>query len=179
MLRKCSVSRREGGRVPRTFGAPAPLPWPAARSCRARYLFARRSGLANHARPASPLYPTRHFVVSVSGHGGVPPWPSPTKLSRSVVLHRGHASRSAPAFGPSALRAPCYGADRLASPLCPVRCVVVPVIGNGRVRPLPGPQSVQVSAAGGRRVMSHAPATGTRFAFTYCAVLQSVRQSLR
>ncbi len=53
--------------------------------------------------------------------------------------------------------------------------VVVPVSGNGRVRPLPSPQSVQVSAAGGRRVMSHAPATGTRFAFTYCAVLQSGR----
>ncbi len=103
-----------------------------------------------HARPASPLYPTRHFVVSVSGHGGVPPWPSPTKLSRSFVLHRGHASRSAPSFGPSALRAPCYGADRPPSPLCPSRCVVVPVSGNGRVRLLPGPRSVQVSAAGGR-----------------------------
>ncbi len=82
-------------------------------------------------RPAVPrarsitALPGSLCCSSVSGHGGVPPWPSPTKLSRSFVPHRGHASRSAPAFGPSALRAPCYGADRLASPLYPVRCVVV------------------------------------------------------
>ncbi len=128
------------------------------------------------ARPRAPsitAIPSSGGVVSVSGHGGVPPWPGPTKLSRSFVLHRGHASRAAPAALP--LRGISPGSSRQASPLCPTRCVVVPVGGNGRVRPLPSPRSVQVSAAGGRRVMSHAPATGTRFAFTYCAVLQSVR----
>ena len=32
----------------------------------------------------SPLYPVRCFVVSASGHGGVPPCPSITRLSRGV-----------------------------------------------------------------------------------------------
>ncbi len=72
------------------------------------------------------------------------------------------------AFRPAVPRAPSITA-------LPNSGGVVSVSGHGGVPPWPGPRSVQVSAAGGRRVMSHAPATGTRFAFTYCAVLQSGR----
>ncbi len=158
------VSCREGGSVPRTFGAPPLLPCPATRSCRARYLLAWRSGLRCHARPASPLYPTRHFVVSVSGHGGVPPWPSPTRLSRSVVLHRGHASRSAPTFGPSALRAPCYGADRLASPLYPSRCVVAQSAATAGYGPCQVLGVFRFAPPVGAESCWRSPAAGTRFA---------------
>ena len=43
---------------------------------------------------------------------------NPSARQRKCHLHqRGHAGRSGPAFGPSALRAPCYGPTRPASPL--------------------------------------------------------------
>ncbi len=132
------------------------------------------------ARPRAPgitVVPNLGGVVSVSGHGGVPPWPSPTRLSRSFVLQRGHASRAAPAALP--LRGISPVSSRQASPLCPSRCVVARSVATAEYGPCQVLGVFRFTAAGGRRVMSHAPATGTRFAFTYCAVLQSVRQSLR
>jgi hypothetical protein len=74
----------------------------------------------------SPLYPVRCSVVSASGHGGVPPYPSATKLSRGV---RGSC-------GARPLRPPASLLHNAALPSVPAsRCAKAPLGAGHRCAP--------------------------------------------
>ena len=94
----------------------------------------------------SPLRCDRSLVISVSGQGGVPPWPSSIRLSRevrcSVVHSRYGASRYVLVSG---LRPVCAASPR--SPAGPRRCAALaPARGTAR----PPPRGGSLSPRAGR-----------------------------
>ena len=83
-------------------------------------LRAPRCALRTTAQPSQHhRFPRTWLCTLVSGQGGVPPWPGPTMLSRSVGLQRGHA------VAPPITRARCALCGAPASPLSPVWCSVL------------------------------------------------------